>query len=239
MTTSSASATMTTTSPASFDNPRISELERRLADVRATIRAQGRNPDDVRIVAVTKTFPWSYVRAAGAVGLIHVGENYLGELASKRGSDGAHAMVWHYLGTLQTNKIAKIAAVADVISGVSRIKEVEKLASLAACPALDIQVDTTGRLERNGASPDDVAMLVGRARALGLVVRGLMVVAPPEPTAAAASFGLVDALCRDLGIVERSMGMSEDYALACARGSTELRLGRALFGPRDDRAPKA
>ena len=136
-------------------------------------------PQSVRIVAVTKTFGVPEVLAASELGLSHFGENYVDELCAKR--DVAPEATWHFLGALQTNKIARVAACADVLSGVSREKELTKIAALASASSVDIQVDFTGRAERNGVAPEDVARLVSRARELNLNVRGLMVVAPPEP----------------------------------------------------------
>jgi uncharacterized pyridoxal phosphate-containing UPF0001 family protein len=139
---------------------------------------------------------------------------------------------WHFLGALQTNKMARVVTCADVLSGVAREKELTKLAALSSGRALDIQVDFTGRAERNGVPPEDVPRLVHRARELNLNVRGLMVVAPPEAAAARVAFVRTVALADSLGLVERSLGMSEDLEIACEAGTTEVRLGRALFGPR-------
>jgi uncharacterized pyridoxal phosphate-containing UPF0001 family protein len=140
--------------------------------------------------------------------------------------------VWHFLGALQTNKIARALHCADVLSGVSRIRELEKIASLDPSAAIDVQVDFTGEAQRNGAPPDEVEGLVTRARELNLKVRGLMVVAPPGEERTRAAFAATVALANDLGLQERSMGMSEDLEIALEQGTTELRLGRALFGPR-------
>jgi PLP dependent protein len=219
-----------TTSPASSDSELLARIGANLVVVRGRIAATGRDPNDVRIVAVTKTFGVAEVLAAGELGLTHFGENYVDELCAKR--EAAPEATWHFLGALQSNKIARVLACANVLSGVSREKELTKLASLGGGVALDIQVDFTGRAERNGAAPKDVPDLVSRARELNLNVRGLMVVAPPEVTAAREAFQHTVALADSLGLRERSMGMSEDLEIACIAGTTELRLGRVLFGPR-------
>jgi len=202
----------------------LGEVRRRIADV-------GRDPSTVRVLAVTKTFGREAVEVAFNAGLRAVGENYLTELEEKR-SDDLVGLRWHYLGALQTNKIARISQVADVISGVSRAKEIDKLATVGCVAAIDIQVDTTGLVQRNGAPPSEVPALVEQARSRGLDVRGLMTVAPPTPAGAREAFTLVQRLADDLGLPERSMGMSDDYLVAAALGSTEVRLGRLLFGPR-------
>jgi PLP dependent protein len=221
-----------TTSPVSFDNQDLVEhIRANLNAVHRRIAQTDRDPSTVRVVAVTKTFGPDVVAAAFAAGLGHVGENYLGELAAKREALTTTPVVWHYLGALQTNKIGKIAALADVISGVSRPKEIDRLASLGTV-AIDIQVDVTDLAQRNGAAPQDVVALVRYAQSLGITVRGLMIVAPVDPVAALRAFQTVSALADEAGVIERSMGMSDDFEVACQAGSTEVRLGRVLFGPR-------
>jgi uncharacterized pyridoxal phosphate-containing UPF0001 family protein len=221
-----------TTSPASFaDNPYAARVASNLAQVRARIESTGRASGEVRVVAVTKTFGIDAVRAAAAVGLSDVGENYVAELEEKRAAS-AVPLRWHYLGALQSNKISRICRVADVVCGVSRESELERIASSRADTVIYVQVDYTGVVARNGASPRDVAQLVRRARALELDVRGLMCVAPPEALAAREAFAKTTRLADEFALVERSMGMTDDLEIACELGSTEIRVGRALFGAR-------
>jgi PLP dependent protein len=219
-----------TTFPASSASELLERVGANLDAVRERIASTGRDPKSVRIVAVTKTFGEREVVAATVLGLTHFGENYVDELCAKR--DVAPEATWHFLGALQSNKIARVLMCANVLSGVTREKELARLAALSSERALDIQVDFTGRAERHGIAPEDVPPLVSRARELNLNVRGLMVVAPVEPTAAREAFVRTVALADSLGLSERSMGMSEDLEIACAAGTTEVRLGRALFGPR-------
>jgi PLP dependent protein len=219
-----------TISPASSASERLERVGSNLEGVRSRIASTGRDLASVRIVAVTKTFGVDEVHAAWQLGLRHFGENYVDELCAKRAA--APEATWHFLGALQTNKIARASACANVLSAVARERELEKLASLESANSLDVQVDFTGRAERNGATPGDVAKLISRARELNLNVRGLMVVAPTDLIAAERAFASTVALADELGLTERSMGMSEDLELACSLGSTEVRLGRALFGPR-------
>ncbi|MFZ1063726.1 MAG: alanine racemase [Acidimicrobiales bacterium] len=222
-----------TTFPASFANdPLVARVAANLAFVRARIRSSAPAPDRVRVVAVTKTFGVQQVLAAAAVGLGDVGENYADELRAKRDQAGAVSLRWHYLGALQTNKIARICEVADVICGVSRIRELERVAACSSGAVIYLQVDFTGAEGRNGAPAHAIAGLAARARLLGLDLRGLMCVAPPDPAGARAAFASTARLADDEGLVERSMGMTEDLEIACELGSTEVRVGRALFGPR-------
>ena len=226
-----------TTFPASSAEEALTGRTRvNLEIVRQRIAAVGRHPDEVRVVAVTKGFGPEVVRAAVAAGLTDVGENYVAELEAKRRQSGALGLCWRYLGALQSNKIARVSRVADVIEGVSRPKEITRLAHDAPGAAIYVEVDVTGRAERGGSAPDAVAALVALGRAQGLDVRGLMTVAPPDEAGARTAFATLRELADGLDLVERSMGMSDDFELACRYGTTEIRLGRALFG---DRVPAA
>jgi hypothetical protein len=95
-----------------------------------------------------------------------------------------------------------------------------------------VEVETTGLSGRNGCSPDDVRALVPRLRDAGLDVRGLMTVAGPRPDAADLAFETVRSLADELGLEERSMGMTDDLEAAVRAGTTMVRIGRALFGER-------
>ena len=225
-----------TTYPASCADDELNELVRaNLGDIRRRIRATGRTLESVRIVAVTKTFGPAAVRAAAAAGLQSVGENYVQELIDKRAVTADLTLSWHFLGALQTNKVKRLAGSADVLCGVSRVKELDSIAAHGVCAALYVQIDFTGLPTRRGAPPDQAATLATRARELGLSIQGLMTVAPPDGAGARQAFQATRALADKLGIVERSMGMSDDLELACQYGTSEIRVGRALFGPRGAR----
>jgi pyridoxal phosphate enzyme (YggS family) len=193
----------------------------------ARVSAEG----TVRIVAVTKTFGREAVLAGLECGLTDFGENYVAELEEKASSGPSEAQ-WHYLGALQGNKIARIAARATVIESLSRVSELDKLARLEYSGECLLQLDLTGQEGRNGASPTDVATLATHARARGLALNGLMMVAPPGPDARGA-FLEARRIADDLGLAERSFGMTEDLEWAIEAGSTQIRIGRALFGARE------
>jgi pyridoxal phosphate enzyme (YggS family) len=224
-----------TTSPASSASELLSRVGSNLAAVHRRIEACGHDPAQVRLVAVTKTFGPEEVRVAFALGLRDFGENYVDELCDKRAVLEGEAVTWHYLGALQTNKIARAIRCAEVLSGVSRARELEKIATRKAGATIDVQVDFSGQAGRNGAPPEEVEGLVTRARELNLNVRGLMVVAPLGEAQTRHAFAETVALADRLGLKERSMGMSDDFEIALELGTTELRLGRALFGPRQSR----
>jgi uncharacterized pyridoxal phosphate-containing UPF0001 family protein len=225
-----------TTSPASSANPElVARVAQNLSTLHARIAATGRDPATIRIVAVTKTFGVEAVRAAAANGLTNLGENYVDELETKFAQSRDLDLAWYFVGALQSNKIARAAACANVLCTVSRVKELERIAATPRRPALYVQVDYTGGATRNGARASEVPALVERARDLALDVRGLMTVAAPDRAEARVAFAALVALRDDQGLLECSMGMSDDLEVACEMGTSELRIGRALFGERVER----
>ena len=185
----------------------------------------------MRVVGVTKGFGPDAVRAAREAGLGDLGENYAAELVAKAPAVG-DGVVWHFLGAVQRNKVAPLAPLVGLWQSVAREAEGARIARFAPGARVLVQVDTTGLPGRNGCAPTEVGELVGRLGDLGLDVRGLMTVAAPGPAAARAAFEPVGRLADQLGLAERSMGMSDDLEAAVAAGSTMVRVGRALFGER-------
>jgi PLP dependent protein len=218
--------TISTCPPSSAND----EVAARLAVVQQRIVEAGGDPGRVRIIAVTKGFGVDAVQAARAVGLAEVGENYAAELESKApGPPGTH---WHFLGAIQRNKVKALAPLVDLWQGVARPVEGEQIARYAPGARVLIQVDTSGRPGRNGCPPDQVSALATSLATLDLRLEGLMTVAPQGRSEAAAAFETVGALADELGLAERSMGMTDDLEAAVAAGSTMVRVGRALFGER-------
>ena len=209
------------------------DVARRLNAVRQRIERAGGDPARVRVVGVTKGFGPDAVRAARRAGLRDLGENYATELVTKAAVVD-DAVVWHFLGAVQRNKVPLLAPLVGVWQSVARAAEAARIARFAPGAQVLVQVDTTGLPGRNGCPPSGVADLVRRLVELGLDVRGLMTVAAPGETAAKAAFESVGRLADQLGLEERSMGMSDDLELAVAAGSTMVRVGRALFGERTD-----
>lgn len=213
----------------------------------------GATPSRVRVVAVTKGFGPEVVVAARRAGLEDVGENYAQELLAKYralagggdsdrrgggagpGAGGGAGLRWHFLGAVQRNKVPQLASVVSCWQSVSRLAEGEAIARRRPGAEVLVEVEVTGAPGRNGCAPDHVAELVGGLRTLDLDVRGLMTVAPQDADGAQVAFRSVRRLADDLGLPERSMGMSDDYLLAVREGSTMVRLGRALFGLRPPR----
>jgi pyridoxal phosphate enzyme (YggS family) len=208
-----------------------------LADVRDRIRAAGGEPEHVRIIAVTKGFGARAVAAALLAGARDIGENYADELLGKLEATGNPACRWHYLGSIQRNKVPKLAPHVHYWHGVARVLEAEAIIRRNPDAKLLVEVDTTGQPGRGGCPSDQVAELVTELTTQrGWQVEGLMTVAPPgDAELARAAFATVARLRQELGLRELSMGMSGDLEEAVAAGATMVRVGTALLGARPSR----
>lgn len=224
---------------------RRAELAANLAGVRqrvtAACRAAGRDPDEVSVVAVTKTFPASDVRLLAGLGVREVGENRDREAAAKAAACADLALRWHFVGQLQTNKAGSVAAYADVVHSVDRTRLVDALSAAATRAGRDlvalVQVALDDDPERGGTPPAAVAALAEEvAAAPRLRLGGLMGLAPlgVDPTPAFALLAEVAARVRAVHPQARwlSAGMSGDLEAAVAAGATHLRIGTALLGER-------
>jgi pyridoxal phosphate enzyme (YggS family) len=211
----------------------------RLDRLRDRIATAGGDVAAITVVAVTKGFGEHEVAAAVDVGLSDIGENYAQELQAKVSAlDAATnaAVRWHFIGRLQTNKVRSIASQVALWQSVDRPELAAEIAKRAHHAAVLIQVNTSGEAQKGGCGPDHAADLVARCRDLGLVVRGLMCVGPEgRPDDARAAFHSLASLADRLGLRERSMGMTDDLEVAVREGSTMVRVGTALFGPRPAR----
>lgn len=208
----------------------------RLAGVRRRIETAA--PDRrVEVVAVTKGLGPDAVDAAVGAGLTAIGENYAQELLAKTAAGaGGVATRWHFIGALQRNKVAALAPHVVLWQTVDRPSVAEAIARHAPGAAALVQVRLSPEGGRSGCSLDDAPLVVGAARAAGLDVRGLMGVGPMgTPEASRQAFAALAAATRRLGLAEVSMGMSGDLEVAVAEGSTMVRVGTALFGPRPGR----
>lgn len=217
------------------------DVGRRVAE--AAERA-GRAPDQVRVVVVTKGRSAREVAAALEAGVTDVGESRVQEAGPKRQAVQAPAR-WHLVGRLQRNKAGAAVELFDVVQSVDTLRLAEALSRRArgSGRTVDVllQVNTAGAEQQGGADPDDLPALAEGAAALeGIRLRGLMTIAAhsEDEGRVRACFGRL----RDLGdrLVERtsaqmttlSMGMSGDYEMAIEEGSTMIRVGTAVFGPR-------
>jgi pyridoxal phosphate enzyme (YggS family) len=225
-------------------------LRTRLADVRARIaRAAGRagrDPASIRLVAVSKTFPVEYVRAAADLGQIDFGENKVQEALQKMDQTADLAIRWHLVGHLQSNK-AKKAGRFDVVHSVDDESLRQKLDAAAqeAGKRMDllVQVDLAGEATKHGARENELAAIVtAPAPSSATRIVGLMLLPPAveDPEAARPYFRELRAvrdrlLARGVDPVllnELSMGMSHDFEVAVEEGATLVRVGTAIFGSR-------
>jgi len=216
----------------SIDAAQVAE---RLAQLRERIARAG--GIDVAVMAVTKTFGIDAVEAATAAGADSIGENYAQELVAKLTDHVGHPPV-HFIGQLQGNKVRALAPLVQVYETVDRASLAAEIAKRAPGVQVLVQVATTDEVGKGGCRPGDVPGLVERCSELGLVPVGLMTVGPTEggPEAARPGFRAVRALLDRLHLSVCSMGMSGDLEVAVQEGSTQVRVGSALFGARPERA---
>jgi pyridoxal phosphate enzyme (YggS family) len=202
----------------------------------------GRDPQDVVLVAVTKTFPVERIREALAVGLRLLGENRVQEALPKIDEIGPANVDWHLIGHLQTNKVKFIEGRFRMVQSLDAVTIVAALDHRIQSP-LDVlvEVNVAEEPQKTGVLPAELEAVVQAVTAAQhLRLRGLMTVAPmvSDPEAVRPVFralrSLRDETSQQLGVAlpVLSMGMTDDYAIAVEEGATMLRLGRALFGSR-------
>ncbi|QDE40255.1 YggS family pyridoxal phosphate-dependent enzyme [Luteibacter pinisoli] len=227
----------------------LATLAGRLAAARAGIdaacHATGRDPSGVALLPVSKTFGADVVAEAAGLGLRRFGENKVQEIQAKAAELAPLGLDWVVIGHLQTNKAKAVAALASEVQSLDRLDLAVALdkALQAQGRAIDVlvQLKTSHEDSKTGLPPDQLLSFLGELRAFhSLRVRGLMTIAEHSEDEAVvrANFRHVYQCrnsARDAGFeVERlSMGMSGDYALAIAEGSTEVRIGSAIFGARN------
>lgn len=226
---------------------RLAAVQSQIADA---CRDAGRSPETVRLLAVSKTRPAETVREAYAAGSRWFGENRLQELRDKAAELTELDLRWSVIGHVQRNKAALVVALADELQSLDSLELAAELDRRLeeAGRTLDVlvQVNTSGETTKAGLAPAEVPeFAVGLRRYPRLVPRGVMTIALPSPDEeqVAACFDRLVAVQEQLrsldgdGWDELSMGMSGDFALAIARGATCVRIGSALFGPRDYSVP--
>jgi pyridoxal phosphate enzyme (YggS family) len=206
----------------------------RLARVSARIAATGRNPDEVAIVAVTKGFDVSVCRLALQAGLRSLGENRVQEALKKM--DEVPEAEWHLIGHLQTNKVKQAAGRFALIQTVDSLRLAQEITRHAPNQPVLVEVNIAREPQRSGVAPEDALELLANVASM-LDLHGLMGMGPATGDPAPAFDGLRrlhdEAEMRiGKGLPVLSMGMSGDFEAALVAGSTMLRLGQALFGPR-------
>jgi pyridoxal phosphate enzyme (YggS family) len=241
-----------------IDTDRRAELTRRYAELRQRVATAcelaGRDPGEVTVVAVTKTFPASDVALLAGLGLHDVGENRDREAAEKAATCrewGVTGLRWHFVGQLQTNKARSVAGYADVVHSIDRVRLVGALDAAATrherridcLVQIDLDPDATAvgstasGAPRGGVAPDRADEICAAIMSAGqLRLAGVMAVAPLGGDPGEAFARLSD-LRRELAssypsLTVVSAGMTDDLEAAVAHGATHLRVGRALLGSR-------
>jgi PLP dependent protein len=212
----------------------------------------GRNPESVRLVAVTKTVPAHRIRAAIEAGATIFGENYVQEARDKIRELSACPVSWHFIGTLQSNKAKYVVKLFDLIHSVDSVKlamEIDKQAGkIGKIQHILIQVNVAGEVQKAGVSPGQAMdMLKEISRFENISVKGLMTMPPYfyDPERVRPFFkqlrDLRDRLQKEffhpscngqIQIDELSMGMTGDFEAAIGEGATLVRIGTAIFGER-------
>jgi PLP dependent protein len=226
---------------------RRDEIEVGLDTVRQRIASAcadvGRDPDEVRLVVVTKFFPPSDVRILAELGVTDVGENRHQEAEAKAAECADLDLQWHFIGGLQSNKAAAVASYAAVVESVDRRKLVGPLSrgahqrSRPVDVLLQVSLDPPGHEGRSGADPSELAGLAAAVDEKGmLALRGLMAVAPLDEDPATAFGRLADVrtafLADHPSATWLSAGMSADLEHAIRVGATHVRVGSAVLGSR-------
>ncbi len=221
-------------------------LKRIQAQIESACVRAGRDPKEIKLVAVSKNQPVALIEEAIAAGVTIFGENRVQEASAKIPLIRA-AVQWHLVGTLQTNKVKKALELFQLIQSVDSLHLAEEIQRRCEQKAIKIpvliEVNTSGEPTKHGVPPDGVLELLRQILPLDrLVVSGLMTIGPglavQNPEASRACFQLLFRLKQELEqrfgipLPELSMGMSADFEVGIEEGATMIRIGTALFGPR-------
>jgi hypothetical protein len=211
----------------------------------AACAAAGRDPGQVALLAVSKTWPDEAVRQAAQTGQRAFGENYVQEALTKIAALADLDLEWHFIGPLQSNKTRPVAENFAWVHGIDRLKLAERLSAQrpAGMPPLQVcvQVNVSGEASKSGCTADEAPALCRAVAALpNLRLRGLMAI--PEPSSKSAVVARHLGELRELrnrlnqeglGLDTLSMGMSHDLEEAIMAGATIVRVGTAIFGERE------
>ncbi|MBM4455267.1 MAG: YggS family pyridoxal phosphate-dependent enzyme [Verrucomicrobia bacterium] len=225
-------------------DPLEPNYSRLCAEIREAAEKTGRNPDTVRLLAVSKKVSAERLRILWGLGHRLFGENRVQEARAKI-PDLPTGGEWHFIGGLQTNKARDAVEWFDVVESVDRVElaaELHKRAEAAGKTlAVLLEINVGGEAAKSGAKPEEAQQLFQAVNAMSrLEVRGLMAIPPfrEEPEEARPFFRRLREIRNQLeqasgaGLPELSMGMSHDFKVAIAEGATLVRIGTALFGPR-------
>ena len=210
-----------------------------VAALRSLVERHATRP--VRIVAVTKRFGLDAVAAAVAAGLDDIGENYAQELAAKaaEATDAGLAPRWHFIGHVQRNKVKLVASHVALWHTVDSVRLGAEIAKRAPGAAVLVQANMTGAATQSGVARSEVPSIVDELRGLDLDVRGLMAIgAAGDDQRSRDEFRALRSLADALELPDCSMGMSGDLVPALEEGTTMIRVGTGIFGPRPTSADR-
>ncbi len=221
---------------------RLSEINRKIT---AAAVVSGRKPEDITLIAVTKTYPVAAMNEAIALGVTDIGENKPQEVRDK--FDGVLPVKWHLIGHLQTNKVKYVINRCSMLHSVDSIKLIDEIERQATAhdTHMDIliQVNISGEETKSGIHPDELDGILDYAQNLSRThIKGLMTIVPKsEHSDPEVHFknmkDLFDETAKksykNVTMTELSMGMSGDFEAAIRNGATMVRIGSAIFGPRN------
>lgn len=212
---------------------RVTAVRERIADAS---RRAARPADSVRLVAATKTQSVASIAAVIAAGVRELGENRAQELVAKAPELAHLDPTWHFIGRLQRNKINQLLPWVQWWESIDRVELADALAARTGAgrnPPIRVlvEVQMVAEAQKGGCTPTEAPVLVDRLRERGLVVGGLMTVAPAQGDPVPV-FAALRELAERLELKDLSMGMSGDFEAAISEGATIVRIGTGLFGPR-------
>lgn len=211
----------------------LHSIQQRIHD--AAIRSN-RDPQSIRLIAVTKTVPVDRIREAAKCGVKDVGENRLQEAISKTDGLKDLGLIWHFIGHIQTNKAKKVAESFDWIHSVDRMDVADKLGRSATKPlSILIEVKLHDEPNKSGADVSRLPALIDTIRSFDtLKLKGLMSVPPflENPEDVRPYFRKLRELAVRYELPDLSMGMTHDFEVAIEEGATMVRIGTGLFGKR-------
>ena len=218
----------------------LAEVRERISQA---IQKSGRDPDSVRLVAVSKQVDIAQIEEARTAGAVIFGENKIQDAVPKVDHIGADGISWHFIGHLQKNKVKFLDERFDLIHSVDSLELAEKIArqcqSENRVQRVLLQVNVAGETAKFGMEPGELEkQLMVFSSLKGIRVEGLMTIPPydPDPENSRRYFSrlreLRDQCEKRLPLPELSMGMSNDFEVAIEEGATLVRVGTAIFGPR-------
>ena len=213
-------------------------LEKILSKVETAKKDSGRQNDKINVIAVSKVQPIARIKKVLNEGHRLFGENRVQESLEKwpKLIDEYGKIELHLVGSLQTNKVKDAMNLFDVIHSIDREKLIVKIANeaqnLGFCPDLFIQVNTGNETQKAGVKKEEVTKLLELAKLHSLPIIGLMCL-PPINELPSDHFKILNRIAKEHNLQRVSMGMSNDFEDAIKFGATDIRIGSAIFGPRD------